>query len=195
MKKVVRSKPFYAVAKAVSKLHEYNFSSKQCIDHLKKIQLKKRTFSKMNWGVKACNDCRELRLCNLYEECIFKANLNDLANLDKKELEESMCYFLDEVTKSKGSGQYLGKTLYEMCVSIQKYLNVNKIGWKIVDGVDFQSLRTVLDNLMKERTLENLGVVVNQAEVITYEYEEKLWRSVFWVMTLQISLDQQFCSF
>ena len=68
------------------------------------------------------------------------------------------------MTKSKGEGLYPGKTLYQMIVAIQKYLNVNKINWKLVDSKDpeFSELRTVLDNVMKERA--SLGIDRNCKE-------------------------------
>ena len=135
------------------------------------IQLKKRTFSKMSWGVNAYNEWRKVRLEREYNACIFNANLEDLENLNKIELEEALCHFIPEVTKSKGDGEYPGKTLYEMIVSIQKYLNVNKLNWKLVVGPDFNNLRVVLDNVMKQRTAKNIGTVPKQANVITYEFE------------------------
>ena len=62
-----------------------------------------------------------------------------------------------------------------MIVSIQKYLNENHLGWKLLDDPDFLEVKTVLDNLMKERAAFNIGVTKRQAEVITYSHEEKLW--------------------
>ena len=67
-------------------------------------------------------------------------------------------------------------TLYQMCTSIQKYLNVNKIPWKILEGPKFEDLRNVLDNVMKERTEASVGTVKRQANLITYEYENELWK-------------------
>ena len=37
------------------------------------------------------------------------------------------------------------------------------------------TFKTVLDNVMKEHTAANIGVVPKQAELITYEMEKKLW--------------------
>ena len=125
----------------------------------------------------AYNEWRHVRLQNVYDESIFSANSDDLENLSKGDLEQPLCHFVPEVTKSKGEGEYPGKTLYEMIVSIQKYLNVNKVNWKLVDGPDFIELRTVIDNVMKDRASRNVGMVVKQAEVIIYEYENKLWKT------------------
>ena len=58
---------------------------------------------------------------------IYFANLRDLPTLTKDNLQHALCRFVPEVTKKKGVGPYPGKTLYQMIVTIQKYLWVNKI--------------------------------------------------------------------
>ena len=65
-----------------------------------------------------------------------------------------MCRFIPEATKQSSEGPYPGKTLYQLVVAIQKYLNMNKIMWKLVDfkSSEFEDLHNVLDNVMKERT-------------------------------------------
>ena len=92
-------------------------------------------------------------------------------------LNHALCRFIPEVTKSKGEGPYPGKTLYQMVVAIQKYLNINKINWKLVDSKDpeFCEMHTVLDNVMKERAAQGIGTTKKQAETITYDYENQLW--------------------
>ena len=64
-----------------------------------------------------------------------------------------------------------------MVVAIQKHLWVNKINWELIEGSEFSDLKTVLDNVMHERTEANIGVVPNRAELITHEFEEKMWKS------------------
>ena len=71
---------------------------------------------------------------------------------------------------------YPAKTLYQMIVAIQKYLNVNKIPWKLIDSPQFESVKNVLDNVMKEHTQLNVGTVKKQAELITYDQENMLWK-------------------
>ena len=107
---------------------------------------------------------------------IFYADLDDLPNLKLENFRHAMCFFIPEVTKSKGEGLYPGKTLYQMCMAIQKYLNVNKIPWKVVEGPEFEDVKTVLDNVMKERTALNIGVKKRQAGFIPYEFEDKMWQ-------------------
>ena len=63
-----------------------------------------------------------------------------------------------------------------MVAAIQKHLNVNKIKWKLSDTTEFDNLNVVLDNVMKERAALNIGMVPKQAEIITYEFEERMWQ-------------------
>ena len=130
----------------------------------------------MYWGVNAyCEWCdQRLKEFN-YDYPIYMADLNNLEMLEKEHLEYALVRFIPEVTKCKGDGQYPGRTLYQLCTSIQKYLNINKIPWKIVKGNEFEDVKIVLDNVMKERAQDNVGMVKKQAEVITYEYENELW--------------------
>ena len=112
-----------------------------------------------------------------YDQKIFDCDLAELDRITEENLEYSLCHFVPEVTKSKGDGPYLGKTLYQLIVSIQKYLEINKIKWKLVHGERFTDLRTVLDNVMKERCAENVGNTKKQADLISFEFEEEMWQS------------------
>ena len=62
-------------------------------------------------------------------------------------------------------------------VSIQKHINSKGKNWKLVEGSQFSQIRTVLNNLMKERAKNNIGNVKRQAEMIDSEIENKLWSS------------------
>ena len=164
-----------ALKHAVSR--NFNLQSDARIKELKQIRLKPNSESKVNWGVNAYNEWRDFRLETYqYDVGIYYADLNDLPNLTKENLSHSLCRFVPEVTKKKG-GSYPGRTLYQMVSAIQKYLNVNKINWQIPEGNDpqFEDVRIVLDNVMKERTAQNIGVTKKQAELITPEVENKLW--------------------
>ena len=166
----VRTMPTRSVSKC------YNFLPEAHIRQLQQIQLKKRTEAKCNWAVSAYNDWHSERLEKFnYDAPIYFADLRDLSNLTKDNFQHAMCRFVPEVQKRNGNGDYPAKTLYQMVVSIQKYLTVNKFNWKLVEGPDFEELHTVLDNVMRERTQANIGVTPCQADVISYEAEEKLW--------------------
>ena len=162
-------------AKTVSR--KFHSVSEAQVMQLKKVQLKKRTEYKMMWGVRAYNEWRNNRLMDIenFDNNIFDANLNEIGKLSKEKFEYAMCRFIPEVRKLKSGEDYPGKTLYEMCVSIQKYCNINGKKWKLVDGPDFNDLRNVLDNVMKERVLRNIGMVKKQAQVLSLDFESKMW--------------------
>ena len=99
-----------------------------------------------------------------------------MESLTPENFQHALCYFVPEVTKVKGDGPYPGRTLYEMIVALQKYLKVNKIYWKLVDPIQFPDLNIVLDNVMQERTAMNVGGLKRQAQVISYDSEDLLWK-------------------
>ena len=165
------------VNKAVSRNRTFNRVTDAQIEELKKEQIPKRSFSKLKWGVRAYREMREHRLGNEhgYDDVIFQSNIDKLHELVKDKFEYSMCRFVAEVRKKKGKGQFPGRTLYQLCVAIQSYLKKNKIFWKLVDSPDFVDLKTVLDNVMKQRAQANIGVVTKQAQLISYEHENQMW--------------------
>ena len=151
-------------------------TSDQRIEQLKKVNLKKRTEAKINWGVTAFNEWHEERLTNFnYDVAIYECNLNELETSTKENLNHAMCRLIPEVSHKKGDGLYPGRTLYQLVTSIQKYLHVNKLFWKILDGKEFEDMHNVLDNVMKERTQAQIGTVKHQANVISYNFEKDLW--------------------
>ena len=160
----------------------FNVTSDERIKQLKQITLKPNSELKVNWGVNAYNDWRMYRLETFnYDYAIYNADLNDLPDLKKDNFCDALCRFVPEVTKKKGGGPYPGRTLYQMVSAIQKFLNVNKINWQIPEGKDpaFEDLWTVLDNVMEERTAQNIGVTKRQANVVTKEIENSMWKMAF----------------
>ena len=136
----------------------------------------------MKWAVNAYQKWRDYRLSDVgYDEKIFEANLDEIRNLSIDNMSYALCRFIPEVKKAKSNEDYPSKTLYEIVVSIQKYLNHNKIPWKLIHGDEFEEVRNVLDNTMQNRTKSGVGNVKKQAEFISYEYENKLWElNVLW---------------
>ena len=141
--------------------------------------MKQRTLAKVKWAVRAFNEWRATRLQDgeAFDQFVFDSNLCDLKNLRPNALCHALCRFIPEVTKVKEGGEYPGKTLYEMIISIQKYLNENEIPWKLVEGKEFCNVKTVLDNTMKERAEANIGMVKRQAEFINSKLEDTLWKN------------------
>ena len=125
----------------------------------------------MNWAINAYKDWQNVRLSHSYNEAIFNVNLENLKDLDRDSFAEALCYFIPKVTKVKWEGVYPAKTLYQLVIALQKYLNVNRIPWKLIDDPHFEDVKNVLDNVMKQCTESNVGTVKRQAELITFDQE------------------------
>ena len=146
------------MTKSVSNLHKFKSVSDSKIDELKTRQLKRQTFNKMQWGVRAHQSWRDdkIKNCASLDMKVFDANLENLGSLHKSDLCHALTKFIPEVTKLNGD-DYRGKSLYEMVVSIQKFLNQYDLAWKLIDEPEFLDIKTVLDNVMKEWVKANIG--------------------------------------
>ena len=169
-------KPLLATTSNVSK-RKFSFVSDARVDTLKRVQLKKKTEAKLNWAVTAYVEWRNECLRTFrYNPAIYFADITNSEKLEKANLQHALCHFIPEVMKVCGESPYPGKTLNQMIVAIQKYLNVNKLYWQLIEGIEFHDVRTVLDNVMKERAALNVGIVRRQVSVIMYEMENHLWK-------------------
>ena len=135
-----------------------------------------RSEAKIKWAVKAY--CEWRTMCLDHDDCeaeIMYADLDDTGSLTKQNLELALCRFIVEVRKSSEDADYRGRTLYQMACALQNHLKKNRIDWKIVHGDEFSNFNRVLDKVMQERSSLSIGTVRCQAEVISLEFENKLW--------------------
>ena len=150
-RKLAVRKPSPATSKAVSTIRKYNKVSDQDVFDLQKKQLKKRSEAKMQWGYNTFMEWRSHRLNDGdYDMKVFNCNLDDVKNITVENFVHAMSRFIPEVKKARGEGDYPGKTLNQLVISIQKYLNQNKVNRKVLIGDEFEGLRNVLDNVMKQ---------------------------------------------
>ena len=98
----------------------------------------------------------------------------ELIEMTTDELCYSLTRFVLEVRKPDGQN-YPSQTLYEMIISIQAYLATQGIELKLLKDERFLPLRNTLDTRMKELSEQGITAPRRQAEVITYEEEEKMW--------------------
>ena len=162
----------------VSKVTRFKAVSEAKLTELKTRWMKKRTFNKMQWGIRTFKDWRNERLSSpgLFDVILSELDIDVKATITKSGLSHALCMFLAEVTKKDGK-PYPGKTLYELVVCLQKSLNQRDIPWKLIEDPAFLDVKTVLDNVMKERARDNIGMVKKSAEFISVEFENELWRS------------------
>ena len=165
-----------STSKTVSSVRNFKKVTADKLMKLKTTQLKKRTFSKMQWGVRAYSQWRESKLNDPinFDVRVYEADLKNVLLLPKESFKHAMCMFIPEVVKLDGT-DYPGRTLYELVTSIQKYLHQKKLFWKLLDDSEFSDIRTVLDNVMKERAELHIGAVKRQASLIPPNLEQMLW--------------------
>ena len=72
--------------------------------------------------------------------------------------------------------EYPPNMIREIIIMIQMYLNEQSIYWKLLEDSQFIALRNVVDNTMKERHSEGLGVR-KSSEIISVDNEELLFSS------------------
>ena len=163
----------------MSNVRRFKQISDEKMKQLKQEQVKKRTYAKVQLAVKAFNEWRNSRLSDPggFDVRIYECDFDQIDCLEKDTFEYAMCKFLAEVTKQKDGSDYPGAMLYQLCVSIQKLLSLKGKNWKLVEDGQFLQLRTVLDNLMKERAQCQIGMVKRKAGVISHNIEAQLWES------------------
>ena len=168
-------------SKTVSRSRIFKKVNDTKIAELQEKQMKKRTYAKVMWAVRAYQEWRESRLgeSEMIDAIIEQTDLYNVMSLKQENLQYSLCHFIPEVTKVKDGTDYPAKTLYKMVIAIQKYVNEKGLPWKLIDDPQFSKLKAVLDNVMKERTESNIGTTVRRAEVIDPSIEESLWKSNF----------------
>ncbi len=118
-------------------------------------ELLKKTFSvntnrKIDWAVGLFKSWRQHRLWTDVVEVFQIGWCNiDADDLNAEHLSFCLCSFVNEVRHQDGK-EFPGKSLYELVVLIQFYLERRGIFWKLIDGPEFKRVKFTLDNLMKE---------------------------------------------
>ena len=132
--------------------------------------------TKIKWAVNMYSQWRLNRMSDgQVPDEIVRANLDLVMGVENSDLCFALARFIREVKKIDGS-DYPPNTLREIIIMIQMYLNEHLIYWKLQDEQDFVYLRNVVDNTMKERHAEGLGVR-RSSEVISMASEDQLFSS------------------
>lgn len=101
--------------------------------------------------------------------------VKELVEMDDSELDKVLSTFIQQARNQKG-GLYPGKTLYELVTSIQKHMELNHRRVHLISRESFPSLFYALDVTMKKSTSAGVGIHIKQAESVTPEQEEELWK-------------------
>ena len=107
---------------------------------------------------------------------IIRANLDYVNDINMGDLCYALSCFISEVKKVDKS-DFPPNTLKEIVVMIQMYLNEHGVYWQLLDqqSLDFQYLRNVVDNLMRQRTAMGLGTTVSSS-VISLGQEDRMFQ-------------------
>ncbi len=162
-------------------MEKKEFQFKKPTDQSALDELSKKTFSantnrKINWAVGLFKSWRQHRLRTDVVE-VFQIGWCDIDadDLNVEHLSFCLCSFVNEVRRQDGK-EFPGKSLYELVVLIQFYLERRGIFWKLIDGPEFKHVKFTLDNLMKDRASE-VGFERQGVEAIPVESEEEMWKN------------------
>ena len=132
--------------------------NEQLIEEISKKKFAPKSKSKILWAVNLYSEWHRKRLgLTLVPPQIINANLDMVGTFAKADLCFSMCRFIREVKKIDGS-DYPPNTVRDLVLMVQMHLHDNSLYWKLLDQPEFVNLCNVLDNTMKERHHEGLGV-------------------------------------
>ena len=125
-----------------------------------------------------CWVCKMYREWRVHHQALgfekIECDLEDRAMITAETLKFAMCDFITEVKKLDGM-DYPGKTLYHLVICIQFHLECLGFAFKLVNDPAFKDLKYTLDNTMKARTSQEIGISVKQAEILTAINEDLLW--------------------
>ena len=128
------------------------------------------TLKKVKWAVKLYHEWRRYR-CSSSGSGSIECDLDDKTSITKRGLIFALVRFLSEIKKMDGS-EYPGKTLYDILICIQFHLETHGYAWKLLNDDCFKDIRFTLDNLMKLRVSQGIGISVKQAQILTVTDED-----------------------
>ncbi len=134
------------------------------------------TERKITWAVNLFQDWRFLRICEPSSDGWLRwCDLKD-GRIQASNLSFCLCKFLSEVRRLDGT-EFPAKTLYSIVIMIQMHFDKMGKQWKLIDVPEFVQVKHTLDNLMKSRTLQNVGSENRSTDPISLEAENLMWRS------------------
>ena len=85
--------------------------------------------------------------------------MDDINTICVENLVSGMRRFITDVHKLDGS-DFPAKTLFQIVVCVQFHLETLGFTWKLFDNKEFTELKFTLDNIMKQRVTNGVGIVV-----------------------------------
>ncbi len=125
-------------------------------------------------------------VCEMYRDWWFRcvsqvqcdsrikwANLEDCKSGSKSNFCYALCHFVTEIRRKDGK-EFLGKTLHEIVICLQFFLQKSGIEWKLLDDPEFVKLKHTLDNVMKQHAEMGVGQRT-KAQSISLGQEDVMW--------------------
>ena len=142
------------------------------------LSLTRKSFSdettkKVHWVKQMFNDWKEFRCNSAHLESV-DCDIDHPELLSKEVLSKAVCKFITEVKKLDG-GDFPPRTLYDIVICLQFWMEHNGFNWKLISDSEFQDVKFTLDNMMKQRAAKGIGNEVKQAEVLTFTDKDFLW--------------------
>ena len=131
------------------------------------------TNKKIKWVIKMYSEWREYRNSRDDLENV-PCDLRDRSTITPDSLIFGVSRFITEVKKLDGS-DFPGKTLYDLVICIQFHLETMGIAWHLLSNEMFNDVKFTLDNMMKLRTSQGIGLSVRKAQVLSKTDEDFLW--------------------
>ena len=128
---------------------------------------------KVKWVRGMYNDWRDFRNNHPQLQSV-DCDIENVKTIEKQSFIESVCKFITEVKKVDGS-DFPSKTLYDIIICMQFWLETQGFSWRLLNDEEFKQVRFTVDNLMKLRVQQGIGITVKQAEVLTFTDEDLLW--------------------
>ena len=130
---------------------------------------------KIRWAVTMYDQWRVGRMKELLVSLqIRRSDMSFVNDFSKQDLCYAMSRFIREVKKVDNS-DFPPNSLREIVIVIQMHLHQKGVYWKLLDDSEFVGLRNILDNTMKERTAQGLGVR-KSCDIISLEHEDKMFK-------------------
>ena len=106
----------------------------------------------------------------------MEREITPITSMTKQEIDEAMCRFALEIRRKDGK-QYPPNTIHHICCGVMRYLRTQgKPEIDFFKDSSFSHFRAVLDSEMNQLQGQGVGSKRRQAEPITQEEEEVLWK-------------------
>ena len=150
--------------------------TKDTMTEMSKRKFSNSTKKKAQWAGQIFEQWKYIQNYKLKQGKLDKIIDYNLINIGTDQMNEVLSFFLMEIRKQNGE-EYPHETLYEIVLSLQHYMAINRCDIKLLDHPGLVCMHNTLDNSMKELSKQGVIRERSQAKPITVDEEDKLWKS------------------